>query len=371
MGKLSETKNYLSHVKLSLVLTVLGIIIAIFFGIYSIYSTYEENKSEISFEIINEVNVLDVHEDVNNLTILFQGEDIQKKNLNLRIITFRIENSGNIDILQSHYDINGIWGIQVKNGDIIRTKLTDSNSDYLNINLKPEIYNKQTIKLSKTIFEKGKYFTIELLVFHNKDESPEIISIGKIAGIDKITPVKLNLENENTFITNLFYGTFFINIVRFVLFGVSLILLLIAFLLLIIKIDKLKDKRKRKKEFESIVEQQTITFLSPDKLDLLKDVYIEFGIPFMLGLISDLNSPPRLISDIKKWERGKETFDGERIEMFFSEGILQLYLKGVIEIDGDKIIPDPDKFIEFLKDFEQKHSNRRIHANKRHFSRHH
>lgn len=212
-----NTPFFESKVNLGLAIGLISLLIAIFFGVYGIYSAYQEDKTDISFEIINEANVFDVREPMDNLTISYEGEDIQEKNLNIRIITFRVTNVGNVNILQNYYDANDIWGAQVNEGKIIRIKLIDSNSNYIKSNLKPRLYDIKTIEFTKTIFEKGDYFTLEIFVLHNKDKSPSIITRGKIAGIDEIKLVDNSVEKEETFINKLFYGGFIINLIRLIL----------------------------------------------------------------------------------------------------------------------------------------------------------
>ena len=196
------TQNDKSSEKISIALTVLGILIAISFGFYGVYSTINLDKTDVSFEILNDANVLDIHKPLEDLIISFKGDDIQEENLNLRIITIRIKNTGNVNVLQSYFDNNDIWGIQGKNCEFLEVRFIEENSDYLKTNLEPKLIENNTIKFNKIIFEKGNYFILEILVFHDKDEIPEFIPIGKIAGVDEILPIKLSenmklARNEN------------------------------------------------------------------------------------------------------------------------------------------------------------------------------
>ena len=108
--------------------SIISVLLALVFGGFAIYSVVHEKKSNISYEIINEVNVLDVRKPLKDLKISFQEEDIQKENLNLRIFSVRVENNGEVDILQSQYDASEVWGIQVQNARIIEVRLINSNS---------------------------------------------------------------------------------------------------------------------------------------------------------------------------------------------------------------------------------------------------
>ena len=160
----------------------IGVIIALISVAFAIYSWVYGRQPNISFEITNEANVLDVHKPLKDLNISFQGEDIQEKNLNLRILTIRIENTGRENILQNHYDLHDIWGFQVMDGKIIEIRLMDTNSEYLKENLSPRLLKEDTVQFIKTIFEKGKFFTLEALILHTRD-----IGNAKL--------YKLNMEN--------------------------------------------------------------------------------------------------------------------------------------------------------------------------------
>ena len=144
--------------------TIVSVILALFFGLFTVYVYYAEHPN-ITFDIVNDANVLDVHKPLSELNIYFQGEDIQQSNLNLRIISVKIENTGNVDILQNFYDENDIFGLKINNGQIIESRLINSNSEYLMSNLNLKTVN-NTLELSKPIFEENKYFIVEILILH-------------------------------------------------------------------------------------------------------------------------------------------------------------------------------------------------------------
>jgi len=175
----NESKKYIKKIPWSL----FGVVLTLVFGFFAVYSAFHERKPNILFEITNEINVLDIRKPLEELSISFMGEDIEKRNLNLRIFTVRIENNGEVDILQNHYDADDVWGIQVNHARIIEARFMDSNSDYLKSKINPNIIEENKIEFNKIIFEKGNYFIVEILVLHMKEEYPEVISIGKIAGI--------------------------------------------------------------------------------------------------------------------------------------------------------------------------------------------
>ena len=222
----------------------MGVIIALLFGIFAVYTFYAEDPN-VTFDIVNDANVLDVHKPLSELNIYFQGEDIQQKNLNLRIISVKIENTGNVDILQNFYDENVIFGLQIDGGHIIESRLIFSNSDYLTSNLNLKIVN-NTIEFSKPILEKNKYFIVEILVLHDKDKGPTIAPLGKIAGIESIDVTKSYTERQ-TFFDDVFSGSSLIQSVRLVVYTTLALTGLVFIATVQGKIEDLMGSQRRRK----------------------------------------------------------------------------------------------------------------------------
>ena len=164
---------------------IIGIIFTIIFGGLTLYYRFYTPQPEISYTILSDSNVVDLHKPLKDLKILFQDEDIQKNNMNLKIYSLKISNSGKKNILETHYASDGNWGIKIADGRIIESRLVESNSDYLKSNLNPKIVDDKTINFKKVIFDKNDYFTLEVLVLHPRDSDINLIPFGKISGISK------------------------------------------------------------------------------------------------------------------------------------------------------------------------------------------
>lgn len=219
-------------------------IIGVFVVLLAVWSAYDQyyKKPNLSSQIVSEINVLDINEPLKDLQILFQGDNIQEKNLNLRIYRVKIENIGGTNIIQNDFDQNDSWGIQINQGRFIETRLIDSNSDYVRTDLIPMIQNDGVIKFNKVIFDKGNYFTVELLVLHDKSTPPTLYRIGKVAGIKENKSEILAVESAEPFWPTLFYGDWLINLVRAIIYFILSVSLFIAIIILIVKIT---EKRKR------------------------------------------------------------------------------------------------------------------------------
>ena len=166
-------------------LAFIGITLSIIFFIITTYYIFYTPQPKITYTILSDSNVVDLHKPLKDLKILFQDEDIQKNNMNLKIYSLKISNSGKKNILETHYASDEDWGIKITEGEIIESRLVESNSDYLKSNLNPKIVDDKTINFKKVIFDKNDYFTLEVLVLHSRDSDINLIPFGKISGISK------------------------------------------------------------------------------------------------------------------------------------------------------------------------------------------
>lgn len=186
-------------------------------GVTLTYYALREQRPAVIYDVIGEANVLDVRRTLPELEVLFQGENIQQEGQNLRVINLRIQNVGGVDILQSHFDEREDWGLSVEPGRIVEVRMRGSNSEYLDRNLEPLIVDQTRLVLPKVIFERGKFFALELLVIHPRGELPEIRPAGKIAGIDSILVVRSSLtQSDKSVWQRSFEGSPNVQVVRIV-----------------------------------------------------------------------------------------------------------------------------------------------------------
>lgn len=162
---------------------IIGIVFTIIFGGLTLYYRFYTPQPEIAYTILSDSNVVDLYKPLEDLKILFQDEDIQKNNMNLKIYSLKISNSGKKNILETHYASDENWGLKITDGKIIESRLVESNSDYLKEKLSPKIVNSNTIIFKKVIFDKNDYFTLEVLVLHSRDSDINLIPFGKISGV--------------------------------------------------------------------------------------------------------------------------------------------------------------------------------------------
>ena len=265
-------------------------------GVVLPYLVLRQPEPGVTFETISDTNVLDVRRPLQDLSIVFRGEDVQEQNLNLRIVTINIVNSGEVDILPVHYDHEDDWGMKFKDGEVIEARLVDSSSDYLQSKVIPRRLGADAVLFPKVIFEKDAFFAIEVLLLHSKSESPSITSVGKIAGIDRITVITRPLSRQEvSFATELFQGSVLVQAVRTIIyvFGSLIALVVIIFLLFGTSeaISTISSRKRKKRIFQT----QTINEMEQGEIqDLLVSHYEANGIEGLKGLQKLLKEPTRL-----------------------------------------------------------------------------
>ncbi len=77
----------------------LGFFSGLIFGVFGLYAVFfYEKLPELRVEVVSNTPVFSINEDVDNLSILFNGEDIRESKQLLSVLTIKILNSGNLSI---------------------------------------------------------------------------------------------------------------------------------------------------------------------------------------------------------------------------------------------------------------------------------
>ena len=265
----------------------ISVSLALFFGLANL----SEPDPEMTYEILREIDVLDVRTPVEDLKITFQNEDIQGENLNLRIYAMRVVNNGEVDILQTQYDQDQVWGLRVIDGRVIETRLIESSSSYLSSKANPQVVQEDIVEFDKAIVEKGQFFAFNMLVVHAKDDTPKIIPLGKIAGIDEIVVTRKPVEVKGPrFLSDLFAGGWTVQLARAILFLLGAAVVLGLFAAAVLSFSFLTAALRRRIGNSVVIKTMT----SQKQLDLLSEVYLNHGMTGVRDLREKLGSSERL-----------------------------------------------------------------------------
>ncbi|SRR6266566_898966 len=202
----------------------LGVAVGMVGTVIGAYGWLHQRKPNVVFEVASEANVLDVHTALPELKILFRNQDIQKTSLNLRILHLRVANTGEADITQGLYDGGQPWGFRITSGRAIEVRLADATSTYLRSSEQPRLADDSTIELTKVILERGSAFTVELLVLHPINQPPEVLPIGKVAGVERMEVLRRDPAQRPSFWVSLLAGSVWIHLARFAGYIVGLVI---------------------------------------------------------------------------------------------------------------------------------------------------
>lgn len=348
--------------------------LSLLIGLVALYYTVRRTRTNLIVDVTSESNVMDVRTPRKDLSILFQGQDIQKENSNLRILGIRLVNEGDTNILENHFDSRIPWGLRIGGGRLIEARVTGSNSEYLSSNLHPRVTGGDEVDFDKLIFDKGKYVSLELLVLHEKNVEPQVTTVGKIAGMDTI-PIRNSFRelDQEGFRTKAFKGPIAVQIVRtivYFLIGLAAVIAVGIAVAGILSIPSGLRKRSRRKKARYLLREG-----SPEtekKRLILVDAFIEEGTPGLKRIQAALNDPEILASAVvsrRRLQRIREDARSPVQAISQSNGFtvveistpLDLVVEtGLVRRNGPKIEVDPDlprllkNLIEQVSQFDDK-----------------
>lgn len=300
---MSENKRF--KIEQALPWSFLGVLFTILVGGPPIYLSLREKATKLTYEV-SDYNVLDVHRPLKDLSVLFRGQDIQEKRLNLRVYSINVRNDGDTDIRQTDFDQTMPWGLSLTNARIIdQPRLVYSSSDYIKQNIRPRTVSEAEIDFSKIIVERGKGFTIEVQVLHQATDTPELVPIGKIAGLDSIRVSTANtIKPQLSFWAQVFEGSVGVQLVRvlayFIGFVIAIALIIwIAFITTDAR-DKVRSGSKEKITGDYL--GPFVSHLGQRGKKLVAEVFERFG-----GNADVIESFLRLLMDIQQMQKGKKS----------------------------------------------------------------
>ncbi len=269
----------------------LGVLLALLFGGITIQREFfADSGPHLRYDILTSTPVLDVHEDVSKLNVLFDGIDIRQQKKSLRVITVRVVNDSQKDILRGYYDEAEPLGLRVSTGRIIRCDLVTTSNPYLERQLIPQQRDDTTLVFSSVILESQEYFVLKLLVLHDESKQPEITPVGKVAGI-RIIPVAEAFKQEASrpFLHRTFAGSLPVQVVRVFAYPWAMIGLAIGIILPIAYVGDKLGKRKRREIAEQFKKTTSFRLRADDQF--LFDTYVGDGSTVLLPMLSMVSDP--------------------------------------------------------------------------------
>lgn len=347
-----------------------GVLLALLFGGITIQREFfSESSPHLRYDILTSTAVLDLREDVSKLSVLFDGIDIRQQKKSLRVITVRVVNDSQKDILKGYYDEAEPLGLRLSTGRIIRSDLVTGSNPYLERQLVPRQRDDRTLVFPVVILESQEYFVVKLLVLHTEGEQPEITPIGKIAGIRTIPVAEAYKQDASRpFLGRTFAGGIVVQIVRLPAYTLGMIVVLVVVIVPVVYAGSKMSERKRRKIVEEFKQMTSRELRDEDKFFF--KIYVRDEGVQMLSILSLISNPERLQlayaghEEYKKRERDPVHASGRREpydtyyanRIWFYSRMIDDYLKsGLVKKTDQGLVVDEhmkgtlEEFVAFLK----------------------
>lgn len=304
-------------------------------ALLGIYGTFLwERKAEITFEVLADSSVLDVRESLSNLVITYGGTNLKEHNQSLYLVTVRVVNNGNADVLKSSYDPEEPLGIRLSTGDIVESPSVTGESYFAN-NVRPVVKDGKMIVFSPVILNAGDSFQIKALVLSRAGEVPQVFSTGKIAGIQHIKVTRPYLElGAPSYWTMVFSGGLLVQAGRLLYILIGMVAIALTILVVGVPIAFIGNsigRSLRRKKVEGF--RLTLARAATLKEEYLINQFIDDTTAFqrfkqfLLG-IADPPLPPGL--------------EERELRMIYEGAENSLINAGLIMRDGPQILIDPE-----------------------------
>lgn len=335
----------------------LGTVLCIIFGVFAVYTWFHDKKPQMKFEVLSQAPVYDIRENVGKLDILFNGENIREKKQMLSLITIKVSNAGNADILKSSYDETQLPGCKICDAKVIKTDLLSASSDYITNSLRLMQRSDNEIVFSSVILEPDQFFTFKSLILHEENHKPTVQTFGKIAGIMRFELLETySKAGQPTFVANTFQGSLPTQLTRALCYPFGLIVAVAIIAVPVGWVGSTMGKKSRKKHVKRFGQAIGRDFTSREKA--LFERYVADGEFFLIRVQSALDLPPEILLSKEKSAEADVTFEVVRDGRFpnssdwrflWSTGILQSK-GGTVEVDS-QIVKSIKEFMFFASAF--------------------
>lgn len=324
-----------------------GVVLSIAFGIFGVYTTiFYERHPNLSVQLLDISPVYSLSENVSKLDIIFDGADIRKNHQTLTLVTIRLLNNGNAELLKNAFDGQHLPKIITTNSQIIKVDVTRSTSSYLAEAAEVKILSNSECEISPVMLDAGESFDLKFLLLHEADQTPKIATSGKVAGIPPLAVINLiQRKNSESFWAKAIGGTLVMQGVRTIIYFGGTLIGLIFISIITAKASSAYDSSRRKSAIRRFKSGSGIKFSGND--EKIFEAYVENGELFLLKLSQFLSDELTLKAHLAKRLR-KEEVDDKNFPQSFShidieEMALEFLLnESLIKQDGDKCVIDCD-----------------------------
>jgi hypothetical protein len=190
----------------------LGFLLAALFGGIAIYTEFiRDNSPIIRYDVLSNTKILDVKEDIGELSIIYNKEDIKKSKKTLSVLALKVSNEGRSAVLKSFYDASAPLGFVINSGEIIKSEIINATTSYLQDHAKANIVNSRAVSFSDVIIEPNEFFIAKCLILNPANISLTVSPTGKVASVKKIIlSDQLTEQKSESFFSRVTSGSFWV-----------------------------------------------------------------------------------------------------------------------------------------------------------------
>jgi hypothetical protein len=335
----------------------LGFIATVLFGIVGIYSGFFYSRSPaLVFQEIANTPVFALNERVEQLRIVYEGQDLASSDKALTFLQLRVVNNGSGPILQTFFDPRALPGIDTAPAHVLRAEVIGASTAYVLDNSSLDVSTNR-VTFRPIILEPGDYFVVKLLLLHDRKVAPKLKTIGKVASVGTMTYLPLEFTREPSLLSQAFVGGLWVQALRLFGYVVALILVIVAIAWPSTAISEARARRTRRRFVSAALSDPATS--DPIHRHLLEQ-YQEHG-PFYLHAVQNaLRYPqryPRRSAHLHTRDMGEAViFDTSRLvtDDLAAIGVFNRQPDGTVNVDNAKAAEVRRLITQILRDARRK-----------------
>lgn len=315
--------------------------IAVISLIVTVYVSFFYQKScKLEYEILSNTSILNKNVELSSIKIIVDSVDVQQSNANISIVELLVSNRGKDHLRRDDYD-NSKFGLLIQNATLLeKPELVSASTTYLRncISEYSFSYDSTFLNIPTLPLDSKDYYKLKLVLLHDNNHSLSFIPYGKIIGQKEILVID-SIDVEESFLSKVLQGSFWIHICRF--FGYLMILISISVIL--INISESVSSRKKKKLIKDAYSNKEID-------NEVVDDYVKLGWLPLLEIKDYLSMNEKEL--YRKYQssltyisnqNNKRNFEQWDFHMRRADLIRHMLRSGYLKIDESAIVADKKK----------------------------
>lgn len=315
--------------------------IAVISLIVTVYVSFFYQKScKLEYEILSNTSILNKNVELSSIKIIVDSVDVQQSNANISIVELLVSNRGKDHLRRDDYD-NSKFGLLIQNATLLeKPELVSASTTYLRncISEYSFSYDSTFLNIPTLPLDSKDYYKLKLVLLHDNNHSLSFIPYGKIIGQKEILVID-SIDVEESFLSKVLQGSFWIHICRF--FGYLMILISISVIL--ITISESVSSRKKKKLIKDAYSNKEID-------NEVVDDYVKLGWLPLLEIKDYLSMNEKEL--YRKYQssltyisnqNNKRNFEQWDFHMRRADLIRHMLRSGYLKIDESAIVADKKK----------------------------